>query len=63
MVKELSVEERFELIKRGTEEIIGEEELLEYLKNDEKLKHYIGFEISNKISTSLPKGIKGFIKK
>jgi len=42
-------EERFELIKRNTEEIISEDELIEALKNGEKLKHYIGFEISGKI--------------
>lgn len=46
--KEMSVEEKLELIKRNTEEIIGEEELVELLKNGEKLKHYIGFEISGK---------------
>ncbi len=43
------VEKRFELIKRNTEEILGEDEILELLKNNEKLKHYIGFEISGKI--------------
>lgn len=42
-------EKRFELIKRNTEEILGEDEILELLKNNEKLKHYIGFEISGKI--------------
>ncbi|MDD5133269.1 MAG: tyrosine--tRNA ligase [Candidatus Nanoarchaeia archaeon] len=40
--------DRFELIKRNTEEILGEEDLVQLLKNKEKLKHYIGFEISNK---------------
>jgi tyrosyl-tRNA synthetase len=49
MVKQLTAEEKFELIKRNTEEIIGEEELKEMLKNKEKIKHYIGFEISGKI--------------
>ena len=44
-----SARERFELIKKNTEEILGEDELLEALKNNEKLKHYIGFEISGKI--------------
>jgi tyrosyl-tRNA synthetase len=44
----MTPEEKFELIKRNTEEIIGEEELKELLKNKEKLKHYIGFEISGK---------------
>ncbi len=48
MAEKLSVEERLELIKRNTEEIIGEEELIELLKNDEKINHYIGFEISGK---------------
>ncbi len=46
--KELTVEEKLALIKRNTEEIIGEEELVELLTNKEKLKHYIGFEISGK---------------
>ncbi len=41
--------QRFELIKRNTEEIIGEDELKKLLKNNERLKHYIGFEISGKI--------------
>ncbi len=45
----MDVEERFELIKRNTEEILGEEELREMLKKGEKLRHYIGFEISGKI--------------
>jgi tyrosyl-tRNA synthetase len=48
MEKELSVDEKFELIKRNTEEILGESELKEELKKKEKLKHYIGFEISGK---------------
>ena len=42
----MSVDERLALIKRNTDEIIGEEELKEMLKRGEKLKHYIGFEIS-----------------
>lgn len=48
MAKKLTVEERFELIKRNTEEIIGEDELKKMLSEGEKLKHYIGFEISGK---------------
>jgi tyrosyl-tRNA synthetase len=42
-------EEKFELIKRNTAEILGEDKLKEMLKNKEPLKHYIGFEISGKI--------------
>jgi len=45
----MSVDERLALIKRNTDEIIGEEELKEMLKRGEKLKHYIGFEISGKV--------------
>lgn len=45
----MNIEEKFELIKRNTEEILGEDELREMLKEGEKLKHYIGFEISGKI--------------
>lgn len=44
----MNVDERFALIKRNTEEIIGEDELKELLHQGEKLKHYIGFEISGK---------------
>ena len=45
----MSVDEKIELIKRNTEEIIGESELKDFLKSGEKLRHYIGFEISGKI--------------
>lgn len=45
----MDAEEKLELIKRNTEEIIGEDELKEMLQEKEKLKHYIGFEISGKI--------------
>ena len=45
----MDINKRLELIKRNTEEIIGEEELKELVKSGEKLKHYIGFEISGKI--------------
>jgi tyrosyl-tRNA synthetase len=48
MVDKLSVDERFELIKRNTEEILGEDDLKKMLEDGEKLKHYIGFEISGK---------------
>ncbi len=44
-----SPEERLNLIKRNTEEILGEEELLSLLQNDERINHYIGFEISGRI--------------
>ncbi|MBI2629926.1 tyrosine--tRNA ligase [Candidatus Pacearchaeota archaeon] len=42
------VETRLELIKRNTEEILVEEDLKKMLESGEKLKHYIGFEISGK---------------
>lgn len=42
----MNSKERFDLIKRNTEEIIGEEDLMRLLENNERLKHYIGFEIS-----------------
>ncbi len=45
----MDTENKFQLISRNTEEILGEEELKEALKKNEKLKHYIGFEISGKI--------------
>jgi len=49
MVKGLSADERFNLIARNTEEILGEKELRGLLEKKEKIKHYIGFEISGKI--------------
>ena len=45
----MSIEEKLELIKRNLEEILTEEDLVNLLKSKEKLKHYIGFEISGKI--------------
>ena len=45
----MSADKRLELIKRNTEEILGEEDLKKALKEGEKLKHYIGFEISGKV--------------
>ncbi|MBS3084176.1 tyrosine--tRNA ligase [Candidatus Pacearchaeota archaeon] len=44
----MNTEEKLELIKRNTEEIIGEDELKQLLEAGEKLKHYQGFEISGK---------------
>jgi tyrosyl-tRNA synthetase len=44
----MDIEEKLRLIKRNTEEIMTEEDLIEVLKNGKKLKHYIGFEISGK---------------
>jgi len=45
----MDVNKKVELIKRNTEEILGERELEAAIKKGEKLKHYIGFEISGKI--------------
>lgn len=42
-------EEKFELITRNLEEVLTPEDLREMLEGKEKLKHYIGFEISGKI--------------
>ena len=47
--RKLSLNEKVDLIKRNTVEIIGEDELKNLLKENEKLRHYIGFEISGKI--------------
>ncbi len=44
-----SSEDRLQLITRNTEEVLGLDELKLFLDNGEKLKHYIGFEISGKI--------------
>ena len=42
MVKQLSVEERLELIKRNLQEIIGEKELIDLLKSKKELSVYWG---------------------
>lgn len=44
----MSIDRRLELIERNTEEIMTKEDLVKMLENGEKLKHYIGFEISGK---------------
>ena len=44
----MNSEEKLELITRNIEEIIGLEELKKLIESGEKLKHYIGFEISGK---------------
>ncbi len=41
--------ERLKLITQNTEEVIELDELKKFLENGEKLKHYIGFEISGRI--------------
>jgi len=45
----MDIKAKLDLIKKNTEEIIGEPGLRELLKKKEKLRHYIGFEISGKI--------------
>ncbi len=45
----MDTQQKFNLIKRNTEEILTEEDLLEFLNSGGKLKHYIGFEISGKV--------------
>ena len=45
----MKINESFKLIKKNTEEILGEEELKKMISNGEKINHYIGFEISGKI--------------
>jgi len=44
-----SAKEKFDLIKKNTEEIMTEENLKSLLDSGKKIKHYIGFEISGKI--------------
>jgi len=46
---EMEANEKFNLIKRNTEEIMTEEDLKYLLDSGTKIKHYIGFEISGKI--------------
>ena len=45
----MDVAERFNLITRGTEEVLTEEDLKHYLDTGIPLNHYIGFEISGKV--------------
>ena len=45
----MDVAERFDLIKRRTEEVLTDEDLKLYLETDVPLNHYIGFEISGKV--------------
>ncbi|NVM45612.1 MAG: tyrosine--tRNA ligase [Candidatus Lokiarchaeota archaeon] len=45
----MDVVERFNLIKRGTEEILTDDDLKHYLETSIPLNHYIGFEISGKV--------------
>ncbi len=45
----MDVEEKFNLIKRGTEEVLTDDDLKLYLGTGIPLNHYIGFEVSGKI--------------
>ncbi len=45
----MDVAERFDLIKRRTEEVLTDEDLKRYLETGVPLNHYIGFEISGKV--------------
>ena len=45
----MSVDERMNLIKRNTDEVMTEEDLRELILGKTPLRHYIGFEISGKI--------------
>ncbi len=42
-------DQKLNLIKRNTEEILTEEDLKKLIESGEKMKHYIGFEISGKV--------------
>ncbi len=45
----MDVKEKFDLIIKGTEEVLTEDDLKLYLETEVPLNHYIGFEISGKI--------------
>ncbi len=45
----MDVEEKFNLIKKGTEEVLTDDDLKLYLETGIPLNHYIGFEVSGKI--------------
>ena len=56
----MDINERFDLITRNAEEVLTPEDLRNLVETNEKLKHYIGFEISGKIhlGTGLMSGSK-----
>ncbi len=45
----MDLQQKLKLIRRNTEEILTEDDLINLLKKDVPIKHYIGFEISGKI--------------
>lgn len=45
----MDVKEKFNLIKKGTEEVLTDDDLKLYLETGIPLNHYIGFEVSGKI--------------
>ncbi|MFH0852408.1 MAG: tyrosine--tRNA ligase [bacterium] len=45
----MTTDQKLNLIKRNTAEILTEEDLRGLLESDEQIKHYIGFEISGKV--------------
>jgi len=45
----MTIEQKLNLIKRNTEEILTEEDLKKLLESGEPIRHYIGFEISGKV--------------
>lgn len=45
----MTIDQKLNLIKRNTAEIITEQDLAGLLESGEKIKHYIGFEISGKV--------------
>ena len=45
----MDTQKRFDLITQNTEEVLTDEHLKELISQGEKLKHYIGFEISGKV--------------
>lgn len=45
----MDIQERINLIKKGTEEVLVEKDLRYLIENDIPLNHYIGFEISGKV--------------
>src|SRR3989339_272005 len=45
----MTTDQKLDLIKRNTAELLIEEDLVKFLKSNETIKHYIGFEISGKV--------------
>jgi len=51
----MDFEEKLRLLTRNTQEVLTEKDLRSLLENNEKLRHYIGFEISVESRSRMPR--------